>query len=66
MSWITCMSPTMGRSMSVRAPVIDVGVTLLKAPYMSRNAAREYSVLRKPLCILNTRKWRAVSVDLPL
>jgi len=37
----------MGRSMpsSVRAPVIAVGVTLLKAPSMSRNAAREYSLL---------------------
>jgi len=45
---------------SVRAPVIDVGVTLLKAPSMSRNAAREYSLLQ------NTREWRAVSVDLPL
>jgi len=57
----------MGRSMprSVRVPVIAVGVTLLKAPSMSRNAAREYSLLRKPLSILNTREWRAVSVDLP-
>jgi len=58
----------MGRSIPslVRAPVIAVGVTLLKAPYMSRNAAREYSLLRKPLSILNTRECRAVSVELPL
>jgi len=58
----------MGRSMpsSVRAPVIAVGVTLLKALSMSRNAAREYTLLRKLLSILNTREWRAVSVDLPL
>jgi len=33
---------------------------------MSRNAAREYSLLREPLSIINTREWRAVSVDLPL
>jgi len=33
---------------------------------MSSNAAREYSLSRKPLPILNTREWRAVSVDLPL
>jgi len=33
---------------------------------MSRNAATEYSLLRKPLSILATREWRAVSVDLPL
>jgi len=47
----------MGRSMhsSVRAPVIAGGVTLLKAPSMSRNAAREYFLLRKPLSKLNTR-----------
>jgi len=37
---------------SVRAPVIAVGVTLLKAPSMSRHTAREYSLLRKPLSIL--------------
>jgi len=51
---------------SVRAPVIAVGVTLLKALSMSRNAAREYSLLWNPLSILATREWRAVSVDLPL
>jgi len=32
---------------------------------MSRNASREYSLLRKPLSILNTGEWKAVSVDLP-
>jgi len=46
--------------------VIAVGITLLKAPSMSRNAARENSLLRKPLSLLNTREWRVVSVDLPL
>jgi len=58
----------MGRSMpsSVRAPAIAVGVTLLKAPSISKNAAREYFLLWKPLSILDTREWRAVSVDLPL
>jgi len=57
----------MGRSMpsSVRAPVIAVGVTLLKALSMSRNAAREFSLLWKPRSILDTREWRVVSVDLP-
>jgi len=40
---MVCMSPTMGHSVpsSVIAPVIAVGVTLLKAPSMSRNAARK-------------------------
>jgi len=33
---------------------------------MSRNAAREYSLLRKPISILYTKEWWAVSVDLPL
>jgi len=33
---------------------------------MSRNAAGEYSLLRKALSILDTREWRAVSVHLPL
>jgi len=33
---------------------------------MSRNAVRDYSVLRKPLSIRNNREWRAVFVDLPL
>jgi len=49
----------MGRSMpsSVRAPVNAVGVTLLKAPSMSRYAAREYSLLWKPLSILDTGYW---------
>jgi len=33
---------------------------------MSRNDARDYSLLRKPFSILDTREWRSVSVDLPL
>jgi len=53
----------MGRSMPT---VIAVGVTLLEAPSMSRNATREYSLMRNPLSILDTREWKAVSVDLPL
>jgi len=54
------ISPTVGRSMpsSVRAQVIAVGVTLVRAPSMSRNAAREYSLFRKPFSILDTREWR--------
>jgi len=43
-----------------------VGVTLLKAPSMSRKAAREYSLSRKPLSIQDTREWWAVSFDLPI
>jgi len=34
---------------SVRAPVIAVGVTFLEAPFMSKEAAREHFLLRKPL-----------------
>jgi len=33
---------------------------------MSRKAAREFSLLRNPLSIQDTREGRALSVDLPL
>jgi len=39
---------------------------VVKGPSMSRNDARDYSLLRKPFSILDTREWRSVSVDLPL
>jgi len=43
-------------SRSVSAPVIGVGVTSLKAPSMSRKAARKYSLLWKPLSIHYTKE----------
>ena len=48
------------------ADVIAVGVTLLKAPCISRKAHNTNSVVDKDLSSCDTREWRAGSVNLPL
>jgi len=56
---VVCKSPIIGRSMpsTVRAPVITIGVMLLKAPSMSIKAAKEYSLF---ICFYGTHvvRWR--------
>jgi len=49
---------------SVRDSVIEVGSTLLKAPYMSRKAISVYSLMLSYFSMLLTTKCSADSVDL--